>query len=87
MFLNCSLNLTDQTTQSQGNNLDPSPQYEKLKEDGEDRRGEEEDDEVADGHERDGGQTGEADGGHQDSVEGDQDPMARSYGRPDFLQI
>ena len=53
--------LTDQTAQSQGKKLNRSPQYEKLEEDGEDGCGEEEDDEVPDGHERDGGQAGQTD--------------------------
>ena len=86
-WVNSSLDLTDQTTQGQGNNLDRSPQYEKLKEDREDGGGEEEDDEVPDGHERDGGEAGEADRGHQDSVEGDQQPLAGSYGRLDLLPL
>ena len=85
--VNSSLDLTYQTTQGQDKNLDRSPQYEKLKEDREDGGGEEEDDEVPDGHERDGGQAGEADGGHQYSVEGDQQPLPGSYGRVDFLAI
>ena len=62
-------NLTNQTAQHQGDHLDRSLQDQELEEDGEDRRGEAEDDEVPDGHEGDGGQAGEASGGHQETVE------------------
>ena len=76
----CQVSLTNQTTQGHADNLDRSLQYQELEEDSEDGRGEAEDDEVPDGHQRDGGQAGEAHGGHQQTVEGDRQPLTDCYG-------
>ena len=80
-------NLTNETTQHHGEHLDRSLQYQELEEDREHRGDEAEDDEVPDGHERDGGQAGEARGGHQETVERDLQPLADCDGLPLALGV
>ena len=70
------LSQTDQTAETDRQDLDWSPQYEGLEEDSKHRRGEAEDDEVSDGHQRDGSEAAESDAGHEEPVQGDHQPLA-----------
>ena len=71
---------TNQTTKEDRGELQRSPEDEELEDDCKDRGGEGEDDEVPDGHEGDGSETGESGGRHQQTVERDLQPLGGCYG-------